>query len=61
MSINAKIKDAEDNYLTWERIVLDGAWSQHNRTRVQAVMLRERFESRLEAFQEAKLLMRVES
>ena len=59
MTLTQLTKDAERNYLIWERIVLDGAWEQHGRTRVQAIMLRERFEARLEAFQEAKRLTKV--
>ena len=46
------IKDAEENYLIWERIVLDGAWEQHGRTRVQAVMLREKRDQLLHWMQE---------
>ena len=59
MSINAKIKDAQLNADKWKAITDGGTWSQRGRTREQAVMLRERFEARLEAFTEAKQLMRV--
>ena len=60
MSINAKIKDAEHNYQKWARITARGTHSQHNKTEIQALLLRERFEGRLEAFEEAKQLMRGE-
>ena len=60
MSINTLIKDAESNHQKWQSIVSCGTWSQRGRTREQAIMLRERFEGRLEAFVEAKQLMRGE-
>ncbi len=53
------IKEAEESADKWRSIVARGAWSQHNRTEMQAIILRERFEARLEAFQEAKLLTKV--
>ena len=58
MSINAKIKDAQLNADKWRAIAARGSWSRHNKTQLQAIMLRERFEGRLEAFTEAKQLMR---
>ena len=59
MSINAKIKDARRNADIWRAITDGGTWKQHNRTEIQAISLRERFEGRLEAFTEAKQLIKV--
>ena len=58
MTINAKIKDAELNFLKWRGIIASGARAQHDKTEAQALMLRERFEGRLEAFVKVKQLMR---
>ncbi len=50
------IKDAEESADKWRSIVARGAHEQHGRSRSQSIILKERFEARLEAFHEAKLL-----
>jgi len=59
MSINTLIKDAESNHQKWQSIVSRGTWQQHNKTEIQALLLRERFEGMLDGLTEAKQLMRV--
>ena len=57
MTLRNMIKDTEANADRWRSIVARGTWFQHDKTEIQAIMLRERFEGRLEALVEAKRLM----
>ena len=59
MSIKRLTKDAEANADKWRAICARGTHAQHNKTEIQAIALREYFEGRLSAFNEAKLLTKV--
>ncbi len=56
MTLRSLIKDAEANADKWRSICARGTHAQHNKTEIQAIALREYFEGRLDAFNEAKRL-----
>ena len=60
MTLRSLIKDAEASANKWRSITARGSHSQHNKTEVQAIALREYFEGRLDGLVEAKRLMKGE-
>ena len=58
MTLRNLIIDAELGANKWRAIVARGTHSQHNKTEIQALLLRERFEGRLDGLVDAKRLMK---